>query len=572
MRLTRRSFLHSFVQTGALLAIGCSEKEEKHRDVWLQPFEEAPRGEKRTHHLSPDWQDRLVLRWGDPIFDGAPEWRPGTPDPEGQEQQFGYNNDYLAIFEAGRGRALLVANHEYTDPRMMFEPRYLGTPECLRHEMVAQGLSVVELVEAPEGFVPVPGARTRRITATTAIDLAGPAAGSPRLATRGDPDATQVHGTFGNCAGGVTPWGTVLSCEENFQFYFRGGSSSDPSTRRYRLGSGRVGWHALDPRFDLDREPNEANRFGWVVEVDPKSPDRPPVKRTALGRLAHESAEMILAPDGRVVVYLGDDAAGEYLYRFVSESPYTGQEPDEAGALLDRGTLSVARFHPDGELHWLPLLAGRDELLPSLGFAAQADVMIDTRLAASLRGATPLDRPEDVQPLGDSVWVVLTGNRHRQPGGAPAFSVVPFARMGQILRLRAPDGDHTAERFYWESLMNGGDGWSGSGGFAGPDNLAHDPAGNLWVATDQGGRKAETGEEDGLYLWDPAEERGRALFRGPRGSEICGPCPGPGGSGLWLAIQHPGAGGSWDAPSSRWPDFDPSHPPRPSVMELRPKL
>lgn len=539
--------------------------------MWEKGFRSVLDGPNTTHHVSPDLEATIIMRWGDPVLKNAPEWKPGKPDPDAQSLQFGYNNDYIALFSGEPDRLLLVANHEYANSRMMFSPRYLETHECLAHEMAAVGLSVVELARVGSSFVPVPGPLARRISATTPIEISGPAAGSPLLRTSADPEGQMVLGTFGNCAGGVTPWGTVLSCEENFQFYFQHSQKEEPAARRYGLGSGSVRWHRIDSRFRYSHEPHESNRFGWVVELDPWDPKSAPVKRTALGRFAHESSEIVLSPDRRVVVYLGDDAPGEFLYRFVSDEMYDGQMGLHAGKLLDHGTLSVARFSPDGTVHWLPLRHGAGELVPSNGFHSISDIVVNVRLAASLLGATPLDRPEDVQPLGEHVWVVLTGYGRRQPGKQPFGSVVPFARMGQILRLTAPDGDHTAQDFSWEVAMSGGDRWEPSDHLAGPDNLSHDPGGKLLIATDQGARKSETGREDALYRWSNGAGIAEEIFRGPAGSEICGPCPSPDGRGLWLSVQHPGAGSDWSNPTTRWPDFDSSAPPRPAIVELVPR-
>ena len=564
--------MRTLVQTGALAAAGCTYRRNELENLWEKPFRSVPDGSNLTHHVSPDLDANIILRWGDPVLENAPAWAPGKPNPEAQSLQFGYNNDYLALFENGPDRFLLVANHEYVNPEMMFAARYRGSNGSLAHQMAAVGLSVVELVRTGSSFVPTPSPLARRISATTPIELSGPAANSALLCTSADSEGMKVLGTFGNCAGGVTPWGTVLSCEENFQSYFRYPEKKGPIARRYRLGSGRVQWHVVDSRFNYWYEPHESNRFGWVVEVDPWAPKAAPIKRTALGRFAHESAELILSPDNRVVVYLGDDAPGEFLYRFVSDERWIGGQTGlQAGKILDSGTLSVAQFSHDGKVRWLPLRPGIGQLVESNGFSSLADIVVNVRVAASLVGATPLDRPEDVQPLGEHVWVALTGHGSRPIGQKPVGSVVPFARMGQILRLTSPDGDHTAEYFRWEVILSGGNVWKDSDLLAGPDNLAHDPGGRLLIATDQGRRKSETGSQDALYRMDDQGRVMEEIFRGPLGSEICGPCLSPDNLGVWLSVQHPGAGGTWSNPTTRWPDFDPSVPPRPAVVALTPR-
>jgi secreted PhoX family phosphatase len=451
----------------------------------------------------------------------------------------------------------------------------------------------------------VPNSRyARRITALdTPMQLSGPAAGHERLKTGADPTGTRVVGTVNNCAGGITPWGTYLMAEENFHYYFLGDVEGHPEQAnytRYGIPGNRFPWGRFHRRFDINAEPNEANRFGWIVEVDPLDPDSTPIKRTALGRFKHEGAETIVNDDGRLVLYSGDDQRFEFLYKFVTSGKVDPDNREANKDLLDDGTLYVARFAEDGALTWLPLVHGKGPLTAENGFASQADVLIETRRAATLLGATPMDRPEDVEPspVTGKVYVMLTNNSKRgnedQPGTDAAN---PRAKnlWGHILEITAADGDHAAETAHWEIIVRAGNPsdsavaarWnpatSENGWFACPDNCAVDPAGRLWVSTDQGKNwKTASGSADGVWALETEGARrgtGKMFFRVPVGAEMCGPRFTPDGKTLFVAVQHPATDGTIDYPgferastfedpATRWPDFQPEMPPRPSVVVI----
>ena len=311
----------------------------------------------------------------------------------------------------------------------------------------------------------------RRITANTEMSVSGPAAGHALMKTSADATGTKVLGTSYNCSGGVTPWGTVLTCEEGVSDIFGGDPKKAPIADildRYAFdGSDIYGRARFHDRFNLDKEPNEANRFDWVVEIDPYDPNSKPVKRTALGRMSHEASTVVLNKDGRVVVYMGDDDYFEYMYRFVSNKPYDPANPASGNNLLDDGVLSVARFDADGTMTWLPLVHGQGKLTAENGFADQAEVLLKTRFAADALGATPMDRPEDIEtnPVTGRVYAVMTKNKKRDqskvnprkyapreplgshrrtdPGGRPRRRGRPHGReihMGPVRALRQSEG------------------------------------------------------------------------------------------------------------------------------------
>jgi secreted PhoX family phosphatase len=479
-------------------------------------------------------------------------------------------------------------------------------------EMAAHGGTIIEIARDGEVWRPVlDGKYNRRISPLdTAMALDGPAAGDERLKTSADPTGSSVIGTVNNCAGGITAWNTYLMAEENFRFYFWAdeyakskqvcaGKESE-SARRYGLGERRQAWgkfidNANLRRFNLAAEPNEPNRFGWIVEVDPLDPKSVPVKHTALGRFCHEGAESIVNKDGRVVLYSGDDTRFEYVYRFVSRNTFDPGDRAANMRLLSEGTLSVAKFAPDGTLTWLPLVFGEGPLTPENGFDGQADVLIDARLAADKLGATCMDRPEDVQPnpVKGTVYVILTNNSKRDADSVDAANPRADNLFGHIIEMIPPDGDHAADTFRWDILVKCGDpqkanvgaSWNAEttkdGWFASPDNCAVDAQGRLWVATDQGDEWPLTQKADGLYALDTEAKRGKSklFFRCPVGAELCGPYFTPDQETLFVAVQHPGTDGTkeyarfgrvstFEDPATRWPDFDDRMPPRPSVLVI----
>ncbi len=603
-RLSRRGFLGGLTAASGLALAGCAARpigpDSSNAGGPASAFDyaEIARGMDETHHVADGHAVDVLMRWGDPMFEGAPAFDPMNQTAAAQRRQFGYNCDYVGFVPLepgpdGSSRALLCVNHEYTSTQLMFPGVAAGFPQSITREiaeteMAAHGGSIVEIRKGAGGWKPViPSRYNRRITAdTTPMSLTGPAAGHVRMRTSEDPTGTRVAGTLNNCAGGITPWGTYLMAEENFNGNFLGalpeGHPEAVNYKRYGVPGRWYGWGRHVNRYDISKEPNEPNRYGWVVEVDPMDPQSMPKKRTALGRFKHEGAESVVAPDGRVVLYMGDDQRFDYVYKFVTKSRFV---PGDAAAnrdLLDEGTLYVARFDADGTVAWLPLVHGTGPLTADNGFHSQADVVIEARRAGDMLGATPMDRPEDVEPDARTgrVWVMLTNNADRTDAQIDAANPRAKNRDGHIIEIREPGGDFTSETSVWDILVACGDPadpasgatWSpfttANGWFGSPDNCAIDAKGRLWVSTD-GNEK--TGAADGLWSMEtdgPRRGEGRHFFRCPIGAEMCGPVFSPAGDALFLAVQHPGDadGASFEAPATRWPDFDPAMPPRPSVV------
>ena len=553
------------------------------------------------------YEIQLVIRWGDPILGDAGPFDVRNQSAADQARRFGYNNDYLDFMPLPKGsrssdRGLLVSNHEYTSTALMFpglgsgrQARRNASAAQVATEMEAHGASVVEVKREGGRWSYVKDSRlNRRITGTTPMRISGPAAGHERMRTNADPTGTRVIGMLNQCAGGNTPWGTIVTTEENFNYYFSAGAALDgpdgARLRRYGIpAEGIFAWARHIERFDVTKEPNESNRFGWIVEFDPYDPDSVPVKRTALGRFKHECCNHAVSADGRVAFYSGDDERFEFVYKFVTARPWNPNDPAANRDLLDDGTLYAGRFHADGKLEWLALVHGQGPLTAANGFHTQADVVIEARRAATLMGATPMDRPEDVEcnPVTGRVYAMLTNNSRRPADRVDAANPRANNVHGHVIEMIPPGAgtgrvDHAATEARWALFLAGGApghdpgsqyhrATSANGWLSCPDNCAFDSKGRIWISTD--GAQENAGVGDGLYAADTTGA-GRALtrlfYQAPRGSEVCGPRFTPDDRTIFLAIQHPGEGpgSNFDRPSTRWPDFDPAMPPRPSVIAI----
>ena len=578
--------------------------------------------------LSPGLRHDVLIGWGDPLFENDPgltakdirslDWLDDQAASR-QEKRFGTNNDALAFFPAVKKRSagVLCVNHEYVMQELSFAglPKdklawIQSHPESVAWMQAAHGVSVLDLERGMRGWQVVRGGpSTRRITANTPMQIMGPARGDALMRTNADPSGTTVLGTFANCAGGKTPWGTYLTAEENIQDYFGGArtwaekSEDDVTKSAYRRWPLRersaYGWEVIDPRFDLRREPREPLRHGWIVEIDPQDPTSPPKKRTALGRFCHEGANTIVAKDGRVAAYMGDDTKFEYVYKFVTRDRFDPRSRAANRDLLDHGVLHAARFDADGRGEWLPLVHDENGPLSSRnGFRNQAEVVIKCRAAADLLGATPMDRPEDVEPspVTGRVYMALTKNDERAPNrrefngreidlGPNASNPRPKNDFGHIIELIEDNDDAAGTRFSWNVFLLAGDPRNPAarfltraediaaaqlaredvyyGGFADrvlvspiacPDNLGFDPSGRLWVVTDAD--ESLIGNNGCFVVPTSGSERGllRQVMSAPVGAEVCGCEFTPDGTTLFLSVQHPGEGGTVDAPVSHWPD------------------
>lgn len=618
-RYSRRDFLKGSLAVAAIAATfnPLAEAVAKALPKTAFPFSEIQHGVDETHHVAEGYNADVLLRWGDPIFADSPAFDPFKQTADAQEKQFGYNNDYVGFLPLPLGsntadHGLLAVNHEYTNEELMF-PK-IGrqdkkdfpdmTAELVDIEMAAHGMSVVEIKRVDGKWQVVrDGKMNRRISPrSTKMAISGPAAGHERMKTSTDKAGREVIGMINNCAGGMTPWGTVLTAEENFNGYFWGDAEKHPETellKRYGAPGQWYAWGKFHDRFDINKEPNEINRFGWIVEIDPYDPESTPVKRTALGRFKHEGANSIINKDGRVVVYSGDDQRFDYLYKFVSKGKYNPDDRKANMNLLDEGTLYVAKFNDDGKVNWLPLVYGEGKLTKENGFNDQGDVLISTRKAADLVGATPMDRPEDVEPnpKTNKVYVMLTNNSKRKEDQVDAANPRASNTFGHIVELTPPDGDHAATETAWDILVKCGDPSKGevgamwnpatteNGWFAAPDNCAVDNQGRLWVTTDQGKNWAKSGTADGVWAMETEgglRGTGKMFFRVPLGAEMCGPVFTPNDETLFVAVQHPASDGTkayesfgkdstFDEPATRWPDFDKKMPPRPSIVAITKK-
>jgi secreted PhoX family phosphatase len=564
-------------------------------------FANIPAATSDSISLPPGYTARVLISWGQPLHADGPAFDPsGNGSAEQQEVQFGDNNDGMSLFPfpGDDNRALLAINNEYTNYRYLYA--HGGKPQSaaeVHKALASEGLSVIEIQRNGGHWQFVQGSRyNRRVHGNTPIRVSGPAAGDALLKTAADPAGTLVLGTFQNCANGKTPWGTYLTCEENFTDCF--GSTDpalafNPAQKRYGVvaASKDIDWHPHDPRFDMAKNPNELNRHGWVVEVDPFDPQSQPIKRTALGRFKHENAALAETKSGHAVVYMGDDERGEFIYKFISRDRIDHKNPKANRDLLDHGTLYVARFdagdgnpdHPRGKGQWLELSHGKNGLDASNGFASQAQVLIHARLAASTVQATRMDRPEwiVVSPKDGQVYCTLTNNVKRGDDGQPVGGPNPREKnvYGQILRWRESGDDHGAMSFEWDLFLVAGNpavyAGAAKGGssnitpqnmFNSPDGLSFDDAGRLWVQTD--GDTSNTGDFAGMgnnqmLCADPASGEIRRFMVGPVGCEVTGVSFAPDQRTLFIGIQHPGENGG-----STFPEHLPNGKPRSSVIAI----
>lgn len=594
--LSRRGLLkffasHSLASILGSAVVGCAAVAGKR----LQ-FQRVPTSLDDAVHVPPGYSAKPFFAWGDPISDGPAFKLDASNTAAEQALQAGMHHDGMNFFPLPLGskngqRGILAINHEYLEQRLLY-PDGMATwsAEKVAKALHGVGVSVIEVEKSANNWRVVrPSAFARRIHARTPTRLSGPARGADSMKTAADRDGTTVIGTFANCAGGLTPWGTYLTCEENFQNWFvKPSGALTTNERRYSLRkTNGHRWHEFDARFDVDQHPNEFNRFGWIVEIDPYDPTAQPVKRTALGRFAHESAYYHIAKDGRVVIYSGDDTAFEFIYKFVTRDAFNPNQREANRDLLDHGTLYVAHFAEDGTGTWKPLVFGQNGLASENGFDHQADVVIHTKAAAATVGGTPMDRPEwiTVHPHTGEVYVSLTSNTQRGNDAKPlADAANPRAKnhYGHILRWREANGDAASTQFAWDIFALAGDpasvdpaqrGDIRGDAFACPDTLSFGPDGTLWICTDTGtpGKNAYANfGNNALLAADTQTGEVRRFLTGPRGCEIAGLTITPDGKTAFLNIQHPGDGfhGAGTAYGSHWPSGDAAARPRSATIVI----
>ncbi|KMQ75778.1 PhoX family protein [Marinobacter subterrani] len=567
---------------------------------------------------------KAFLPWGTPITGSYPAYRAdGTNTGAEQEQQVGMHHDGMHFFpidqKAGgnsSAEGLLVMNHEYINqdalhasgPTAAADNAGVRPADEVRKEIAAHGVSVVHIKQDSEGTwdIVFGSPFNRRITGNTEMDIRGPVRGYNKLITKYSPNATETRGTLNNCSMGPTPWGTYLAAEENWAGYFANGDATQPREQT-RLGVGsasRYDWELADSaedqyvRFNIstvgataaDDYRNEANTYGYMVEIDPFTPESKPQKRTALGRFGHEGVIFAPVKEGQpVVCYSGDDSRFEYIYKFVSAKPYYAATA--GGYLLDEGSLYVARFNDDGSGDWLPLdLENADfkakvdaavgttvgDVVAFSGFENQADVLLNTRLAADIAGATTMDRPEwgAVDPNTGQVYFTLTNNSNR---GKPGFEGVNAANpnelnnTGHIIRWSEQGNDHAATSFDWDIFVFAGEqgtetvvdgevivSLTDDNIFNSPDGLWFDYNGRLWIQTD--GSDAAPYQNNMMLAANPETREIKRFFVGPLGCEVTGVVSTPDVKTMFVNIQHP---------DGNWPDASDPRPRDATVIVTR---
>lgn len=583
---------------------------------------------------------QVIYALGDPLNASTPAFKNDGTDTDfgNRAGDHGDGVEWFGLDASGKpsrtfaSRGLLAMNHEATTDEKLSSffihadggRSTLPRPAAeVDKELMIHGISVVEVMRQGKGWAYQPAsAFNRRFTTMTEVAIHGPARGSAHLVTKYSADGTKARGTLNNCGTGTTPWGTLVSGEENWFGYFHRDAQDDQrrgkgdkqvqALVRYGRKAGaasRHGWESAGPQDQYvrwnngalgasakDDYRNEMNTFGYVVEVDPYNPKEALRKRTALGRMGHENATFAVPKAGQpVVVYMGDDARGEYIYKFVSAAKWDPKDAEPANRLaagdkyLDKGTLYVARFKGDGTGEWLELSMKNPVIANSsyFEFKSDADVAVFTRLAADAVGATKMDRPEwgGVNPRNGEVYITLTNNSRRTLETVDAANPRVYTDLkgskeqkgnvnGHIVRMAEPQP--AAASFKWDiylfasqadadkatvNLSN----LSDDNDLSSPDGLVFSHAtGVCWIQTDDGAYTDKTncmllaalpgqvgdGGKKTLAYGDKQVDTyvGKAqtpatlkrFLVGPRGAEITGICETPDGRAIFVNIQHPG--------------------------------
>ena len=563
-------------------------------------FKSVPISTADTISVPEGYTYQVIAPWGDPVGMSGENHAfkdDASNSAAHQEAQIGMNHDGIHYFtQDGSKTGLLAMNHEYVDHGLLFtDGMATWTADKVRKSQAAHGVSIVEVEDKGGKWAVVnPSPWGRRITANTRTELSGPVVGHALVKTAADAAGRVVLGTLNNCASGITPWGTYLTAEENFINYFSGGDNITEHEKRWGLkkGGGGYRWHEHDARFDAVKNPNEPNRFGWIVEIDPYNPSSTPMKRTAMGRGAHEGATVAVTKDKRAVVYMGEDSRFEYIYKFVSRDAIKPGGAAANASLLDHGTLYVAKFSADGKGQWLALTHGQGPLTAANGFADQAEVLIKSRQASDLLGATKMDRPEWVVVDKEGwVYTALTNNSNRGADKQPAVDAAnPRANntQGNIIRWKE-DGDFHGTNFAWAHFVMAGDpsleraeakGDIKGDMFSCPDGLWIDGRGLMWVQLDMSTSAMGKGDlknfgNNAMLAADLRTGEVRRFLVGPAGCEITGATGTPDGKTMFINIQHPGepANETTDPTKPRaisnWPDQKPTGRPRSATVVIR---
>lgn len=537
---------------------------------------DAAAGDGRMPLISPDYEYDVLIPWGDPLEPSGPAFREQANTSEEQARQIGIGHDGMWFFPLKEDmeprlrrakinqRGLLVINHEFGRNSHVLGKDAPESLEEVRRSEHAHGVSVVRIENIDGKWQTVDSNLSRRIHVNTPVAFSGPAADSDLLKT---PNGNLALGTVNNCGNGTTPWGTYLTCEENFNGYF-GANNFEmtwvPTVEQERYGFSDngfgYGWHVFDRRFDLSDPDyrNEENRFGWIVEIDPYEPTRKPTKRTAMGRFKHEGAAWREAEDGRIAFYMGDDQRFDYIYKYLSARPWRDMIA-EGVSPLDEGTLFVAQFQEGGFGEWLPLTPDNPNIT---SYTTQDEILVYARVAADEAGATPMDRPEWTATGPDgTVYVTLTNNSQRTEPNV-ANPMAPNAD-GSIIRFK--DDDVNGNGFRWEIFLIAMDTHGTEESFSDPDGLYVDFRGRVFIETD-GGQK--DGLQDQLLVADSLNGDIRRLFMGVNGDEITGFAFTPDHRTMFINMQHPGNG---DPSQTNFPADDGVSVPRDSTIVIRRK-
>lgn len=549
--LTRRAALSGGVASAAALFLSPSPVAAMSSFAQTAPapgsllgFTPAPNPGGPDPTISPEYDYYVIIPWGSPIKPGGPDIAGGRPQSAAEaEAQIGAGHDGMAFFARYRWNnqiGVLCINHEFGRNNTVLGHEEGGAQslEEVRISQATHGLSIVELDSrnSANEFRVVDRGLNRRITPNTPVEISGPAADHPLLQTA---SGSIPKGTVNNCANGRTPWGTYLTCEENFNGYFGSSAEGFETEERDRYGFSAEGfgynWYQFDSRWDLSSEAdkNEEHRFGWIVEVSPWHIERPTVKRTALGRFKHEGIALTIGRGGRAVGYMGDDQRFDYVYKFVSAGDWRTMRRQGISP-LDHGQLYVARFNDDGSGDWLEITM--DNPVIAERFADEGEMLIYTRIAADLLGATPMDRPEwtTVAPNGD-VFVALTNNTQREVADA-ANPEAPNSD-GHIIKIADSD-DHVGTTFDWDIFLMASETRGTDYEFTDPDGLYCDPDGRLFIQTDGG----QPNGNNQMLVADTTTGEIRRMFAGVEGDEITGITFTQDRRTMFINTQHPGNG------------------------------